>query len=172
MKTQQSIAHQFGLVYRMIEVNVESMTAGQSLAQPAPGGNCANWIVGHLTNLQNNVMRLIGEAPVWESDQLARAGWEPITGQGQAITWDTLRDRILGSRDRCVAAITRLSDQQMQEQVPHPFGGTASRAELLSLLAFHQAYHSGQLGLTRRIAGLEGAVKGPGQPKGTVAATR
>jgi hypothetical protein len=43
MKTQQSIAHQFGLVYRMIEVNVEGMTAEQSLAQPAPGGNCANW---------------------------------------------------------------------------------------------------------------------------------
>jgi len=172
MNTQQSIAQQFGFVYRMIEMNVEGMTAEQSLVQPAPGGNCANWIVGHLTNLQNNVMSLIGEAPVWESPQLAFAGWEPITGQAQAIAWDTLRDRILGSRDRCVAAIARLSDSQMEEKVPHPFGGTTSRAELLSLLAFHQSYHSGQLGLARRIAGLEGAVKGPGQPKGMAAASR
>lgn len=170
MKTQQSIANQFGLVHRMIEVNVEGMTAEQSIAQPAPGGNCANWIVGHLTNVQNNVMRLIGEAPVWESDQLAHAGWEPITGKGQAIAWETMSDRLLGSRDRCVAAISRLSDQQMEEQVPHPFGGTTSRAELLSLLAFHQAYHSGQLGIARRIAGMEGAVKGPGQPQRTAAA--
>ena len=172
MKTQQSIAHQFGLVYRMIEVNVEGMTAEQSLAQPAPGGNCANWIVGHLTNIQNNVMRLVGEAPVWESQQLAHAGWETITGQGQAIPWETMRDRLLASRDRCLAAISRLSDQQMADQVPHPFEGTTSRAELLSLLAFHQSYHSGQLAIARRIAGLEGVVKGPGQPKATAAASR
>lgn len=170
MNTQQAIAHQFGLVYRMIEVNVEGMTAEQSLAQPSPGGNCANWIVGHLTNVQNDLMKAIGQAPVWESDQLAHAGWEPITGKGQAIAWDTLRDRILGSRDRCVAAISSLSDAQMAEQVPHPFGGTTSRAELLSLVAFHQAYHAGQLGIARRVAGLEGAVKGPGQPRGTAVA--
>ena len=164
MNTQQAIAHQFGLVYRMIEVNVAGMTAEQSLAQPSPGGNCANWIVGHLTNVQNNLMKAIGQPPVWESDQLAHAGWEPITGKGQAIAWDTLRDRILGSRDRCVAAIASLSEAQMVEQVPHPFGGTTSRAELLSLVAFHQAYHAGQLGIARRVAGLEGAVKAPGQP--------
>lgn len=170
MNTQQAIAHQFGLVYRMIEVNVEGMTAEQSLAQPSPGGNCANWIVGHLTNVQNDLMKAIGQAPVWESDQLAHAGWEPITGKGQAIAWDTLRDRILGSRDRCVAAISSLSDAQMAEQVPHPFGGTTSRAELLSLVAFHQAYHAGQLGIARRVAGLEGAVKAPGQPRGTAVA--
>jgi uncharacterized damage-inducible protein DinB len=47
--------------------------------------------------------------------------------------------------------------------VPHPFGGQTSRAELLALLAQHQMYHAGQLGIVRRIAGLEGAVKGPGQ---------
>jgi uncharacterized damage-inducible protein DinB len=170
MKTQQAIAQQFGFVYRMIADNVEGMTAEQSLASPTPGGNCANWIVGHLTNVQNGVMRAIGQEPVWESEQLANAGWEPITGKGKAIAWETMRDRILGSRDRCVAAIANLSDAQMAEQVPHPFGGTTSRAELLSLLAFHQAYHSGQLGITRRVAGLEGAVKGPGQPKGTAAA--
>lgn len=172
MNTQQSIAHQFGLVYRMIADNVEGMTAAQSLAQPSPGGNCANWILGHLTNTQNRVMRLAGEEPVWESEQLANAGWEPITGPKSAIAWETLRDRILGSRERCVTAISNLSDEKMRDELPHPFGGTASRAQLLSLLAFHQAYHAGQLAIARRVAGLEGVVKGPGQPKGTPLANR
>src|SRR5262249_15619821 len=85
MKNQQMLAHQFDLVYRMIAENVAGMTAEQSLAQPSPGGNCANWILGHLTNVQNSVMKLVGEEPVWESDQLSRAGWEPITGQHKAI---------------------------------------------------------------------------------------
>lgn len=165
MKTQQAIANQFGFVYRMIEVNTEGMTAEQSLAQPIPGGNCANWIVGHLTNVQNVIMKAIGQPPVWESEQLGNAGWDPITGPHKAIAWDAMRDRILGSRDRCVAAISSLSDAQMAEPVPHPFGGTASRAEVLALGAFHQAYHAGQLAIARRVAGLEGVVKGPGQPK-------
>ena len=66
-------------------------------------------------------------------------------------------------RERCLAAISALSDDAMAESVPHPFGGTCTRAELLNILAFHQAYHAGQLAMSRRIAGLEGAVKGPGQ---------
>jgi hypothetical protein len=110
-------------------------------------------------------MALVGEPAVWESDQLTRAGWDPITSQANAIDWDTLRDRFLASRDRCLSALSALSDQSLSEQVPAPFGGMTSRAELLGILSFHQAYHSGQLAIARRIAGLEGAVKGPGQPK-------
>lgn len=165
MDLKENLALQFRLVYQMVAANVEGMTPVQSMAQPEAGGNCANWILGHLTNVQNGVMGLVGEPAVWESDQLARAGWDPITSKANAIDWDTLRDRFLGSRDRCLSAISALSDQSLSEQVPQPFGGTTSRGELLGILSFHQAYHSGQLAIARRIAGLEGAVKGPGQPR-------
>jgi len=163
MNVQEAIAKQFGFMYQVTAANLEGMTPEQSLAQPSPGGNCANWILGHLTNVQNGVMRALGEKPVWESDELARAGFEPIVGRSAAIDWNTLRDRFLGSRERCLAAISAVSDEKLAESVPHPFGGTISRAELLNLLAFHQAYHGGQLAMSRRIAGLGGAVKAPGQ---------
>jgi len=172
MKGQELIAHQYDVVYQMIAANLEGMTAEQSLAQPSPGGNCANWILGHMTNVQNGVLRALGEEPVWESEQLKNAGWEPITGRATAIEWTTMRDRMLGSRERCVAAMSSLSEERMADEVPHPFGGTTSRGMLLSTLAFHQAYHAGQLGIARRIAGLEGAVKGPGQPRAAAAANR
>lgn len=163
MKAQKSLTQLFGLMYQIMEHNLEGMTLDHSVVQPTRGGNCANWMLGHLTNIQNSVMRLIGEAPVWESDQLQRAGFAPITGPGNAIEWNTLRQRFLGSRQRCLTAISRLSDDKLAEIVPHPFGGTCSRAELLNTLAFHQAYHAGQLALARRAAGLEGVIKGPGQ---------
>ena len=165
MSLKENLALQFRLVYQSVAANLEGMTGEQSLARPEAGGNCANWILGHLTNVQNGVMALIGEPAVWESDQLARAGWDPITNEANAIDWGTLRDRFLDSRERCLSAISALSDESLGEQVPHPFGGTTSRAELLGILSFHQAYHVGQLGIVRRIAGLEGAVKGPGQPR-------
>jgi uncharacterized damage-inducible protein DinB len=163
MNTQEAVAQHFRLMYQTAAANLDRLTHEQSLVQPSPGGNCANWILGHLVSVHNGVMGLLGEKPVWESSQLARAGDDPITGPANAIDWNTLRDRFLGSRERCLAAISALSGDALAESVPHPFGGTCSRAELLNLLAFHQTYHTGQLALSRRIAGLEGAVKGPRQ---------
>lgn len=163
MKQQESLSQHFGLMYQTAAANLNGMTQEHSLAQPPEGGNCANWILGHLTKVQNGLMSLIGEQPVWESEQLQRAGFDPITGSSNAIDWNTLRDQFLGSKERCLAAVSRLSDQALAESVPHPFGGTCTRAELLNVLAFHQTYHVGQLALARRAAGLEGAIKGPGQ---------
>lgn len=163
MNMQESIAQHFQYMYQTAAANMNGLTQEQSLTQPPRGGNCANWILGHLTNVHNGVMDLVGEKPVWESDQLARAGVEPITGSANAIEWNTMRERFLGTKERCLAAISKLSDKALAEPVPHPFGGTTTRAGLLNTLAFHQTYHVGQLALSRRIAGLEGAVKGPGQ---------
>jgi uncharacterized damage-inducible protein DinB len=164
MSVQQSLAQQFGIMYGVAASNVNGLTHEQSLVQPSHGGNCANWILGHMVNVHNRLMKLVGEKPVWESEQLAHAGFEAITTPDGAIDWDTLRDRFLGSRERCLAAISALSDDALAEKLPNPFGGTATRAELLTVLAFHQSYHTGQLALARRAAGLKGAVKGPGQP--------
>jgi uncharacterized damage-inducible protein DinB len=168
MKPQESLSQHFGLMYYTVDANVKGITHQQSLAQPDHGGNCANWILGHLVNVHNGVMGLVGEAPVWESDQLKRAGFEPITGPSNAIEWSMLRDRFLESKKRCLAALSRLSDQALAESVPHPFGGSCSREELLNTLAFHQTYHAGQLALARRVAGLEGVIKGPGQAQAAV----
>jgi len=163
MRIQDLLAQNYGHSFQIAAVNTEGMTQAHSLAHPARGGNCANWILGHLTNVQNGVMGLIGEKPVWENEQLKRAGFDPITQADEAIDWEMLRERFLGSRERCLAAIAKLSDDSLAETVPHPFGGTCSRAELLTTLAFHQAYHVGQLGVVRRVAGLDGVVKQPGQ---------
>ena len=165
MKVQEVLAQQFGLVYQVTAANLEGMTQQHSLAQPSPGGNCANWILGHLTNVQNGAMQLIGANPVWESEQLKRAGFDPIESAAGAIDWNTMRDRFLGSRESCIAAVSALSDGALSETVPHPFGGTCTRAELLAILAFHQTYHAGQLAMCRRVAGLDGVIRAPGQPQ-------
>ncbi|MEZ4415615.1 MAG: DinB family protein [Gemmatimonadota bacterium] len=164
MTAKDLIQSQFGLIYQVVSANTEGLSHADSLRQPDPGGNCANWILGHLTHVQNSAMQLLGEAPVWESEQLTRAGEDPITRAEGAIDWDTMRSAFLASKDRCLAAIARQSDAElMQGGIPHPFGGETTRQELLALLAFHQAYHAGQLAISRRVAGYPGAVRAPGQ---------
>jgi uncharacterized damage-inducible protein DinB len=172
MTAQEILTQQFALMYDVAKRNLDGVTAEQSLAQPPSGGNCANWILGHLVNVHNGAMRLLNQPPVWESEQLKRAGFDPITGPDNAIDWDELRDRFLGSRKRCLDAVATLSDEAMSEAgIPHPFGGTTTRGDLLGILAFHQTYHVGQLGVARRIAGLDGAILGPGQPARDAVAT-
>lgn len=163
MTTQETLGQHLAMTYHTAEANLKDMTQEHSLARPTAGGNCANWILGHLVTIHNYLMEILGEPPVWESEQLARAGFDPIEDPGDAIAWDTLRDRFLGSRERCLAALRRLTDEALAEELPDPFGGSSSRAKLLTVIAFHQAYHAGQLGVLRRIAGLSGAIQGPGQ---------
>lgn len=166
MRLQEALAKQFGMMYGTAASNLEGMTQEESLIAPDSGGNCANWVLGHLTTVHNGVMRLLGEPPVWDNEQLSIPRFfAPIDDPSRAVDWNTLRERFMGSSERCVAACSRLSDAAMSESLPDPFGGSTTRGELLARLSYHQAYHVGQLGVLRRVAGLEGKVKGPGQPK-------
>lgn len=161
--TRATLERNYAVVYQAAEANLDGVTPEASLTRPKKGGNCANWILGHLVVVHNGVMDLVGEDPVWDSDRLDRVRRGPITGPDEALDWDELRDRFLGSRERCLAAVRALTDQELEEEMPDPFGDVTSRAELLATLAFHQAYHVGQLGMARRVAGLPGAISGPDQ---------
>ena len=164
MSERDLLVNQFGTAFELVRRNVEGLTHEDSLLPAAGGGNTANWILGHLVNVQNGVMRLIGAPAVWESEQLERARFDhPIRAESDAIDWATLVARWNSSRAACVSALAALSDEALEEKVPHPFGGETTRAGLLATLAVHQCYHAGQLGMLRRAAGKKAAILAPGQ---------
>lgn len=164
MTVRDMLVLQFGAVYTVIARNVDGLTRADSLAPAAGGGNTANWILGHLANMQNAVMGLISAPPVWESEQLERARFDhPIRNAQDAIDWDTLVERFNASRDACLGALASLSDEMLAEPMPDAFGNDSTRAGVLAILAAHQWYHAGQLGMSRRAAGLRTAILGPGQ---------
>jgi uncharacterized damage-inducible protein DinB len=163
MNAADAIRANYMLAYRTTGMNTEGMSHEDSLRQPSPAGNCANWILGHLAAVQNEIMKLLGEAPAWDSEALQRTA-APITGAEEAIDWDVMRREFLGSEERCLAAIDRLDAAKLDEPgYPNPLGGEVTFGELLNFLAFHQSYHAGQLGLCRRLAGHDGAITGPGE---------
>ena len=159
MHVKQALKSQYSLFYRTVAMNTEGMTHQDSLIQPEPAGNCANWILGHLIMAQNMIMAANGEAPAWESDTLDNAGEDPIIDGSQAIDWDTARAKLLASQNRCLAAIENLTDEQLDEGgYTNPLGGEITLGGLINFLAYHQAYHAGQLGMSRRLAGYESAI--------------
>jgi uncharacterized damage-inducible protein DinB len=162
MEARTVLAEQIRLLYDTLAQNVEGMSEAHSLVQPQGGGNCANWILGHLTAVQNHFAALLEAEPVWEDPSLERAGRTPITEPHQAIPWDTMVTRFLDSGERILQALAKLPERRLADPVPDPFGGTTPRIGLLTVLAFHQVYHAGQLALSRRMAGLPGAIQIPG----------
>ncbi|MGH7577901.1 MAG: DinB family protein [Longimicrobiales bacterium] len=158
------LVQQFGTIYAVIARNVDGLTHEDSLAPGAGGGNTANWILGHLVNVQNAVMQLVGAPPVWESEQLERARFDhPIHDADDAIDWDTLVERFNASGDACLAGLAALSDDALAEKMLDPFGNDSTRAGVLVGLVIHQCYHAGQLGMARRAAGKKAAILAPGQ---------
>ena len=163
MSAAALLAREYDLMYMTAGMNLEGMTREHSLVQPSPGGNCANWILAHVVGVQNSVLQLAGAEPVWDDESLAAVGTDPVTGPDDAVDWAELVERFLSSRERCVAAVEGLSEETLSDRLEDPFGDECSRAELLGLLLVHQMYHVGQLGLSRRLAGLPGAIRGPEQ---------
>ncbi|MEO7102258.1 MAG: DinB family protein [Gemmatimonadaceae bacterium] len=148
---------------RILRMNTEGITQAESLIQPQAAGNCMNWVVGHLLAVYHHVLPLVGQKPVLPESQLSRydRGSAPIKDMSGALdinemlsVWDETCKRI----DTGLASLTTA-----QLDAPAPVSPMNNPNETIgSLLAFfcwHQAYHVGQTGVLRRVAGKEGAIK-------------
>jgi len=61
--------------------------------------------------------------------------------------------RLLGLRDA-----GHVDEARKELDLKHEEGATRPRGAQLHFLHFHEAYHAGQLGLLRRMAGKDGAI--------------
>lgn len=148
-----------GVIHRVASLAVQDITHEESLAQPGPNGNCINWILGHLIRVNDNIMRLLGQNPLGGFERYERGGAPIKNGEGAADfskllqAWDESTRRI----DEGLSGITLDALDR-----PAPFSPTGNPNEtvrsLLTTLLFHQSYHTGQLGMLRRIAGKPGAI--------------
>ena len=55
---------------QVVRINVDGLTQEESLIQPSPGGNCLNWVVGHLLCIYQRTLPLLGQKPVMDEGAL------------------------------------------------------------------------------------------------------
>lgn len=127
---------------------------------PGPhGGNCAHWLLAHLVRTRRELLRVLAE-------DVARGDWESAYGQGsraalhpQTPPPDALAREFADLGARLAARLSALDPTHAGRPFPYPLpdgGGTV--ADGAHFLHFHEAYHLGQLGLLRRIAGKPGFI--------------
>jgi hypothetical protein len=161
--TGSDLTRMFEMSYLAIKRNLEDLTHGDSIVAPQNGGNCLNWVLGHVVLTRNTMLQLTGGSPVMagEAVNVYKRGSLPCGSDGY-LDLATLRGFLDDSQQQLMRALAALSDKAVASPVPPPYNRpplSGSLGEALIRLHYHEAYHNGQMGLLRRIAGKEGAIK-------------
>ena len=139
----------FQFNHRVIGINLEGITHEESLVSNETGGNCINWILGHIIFNRDEIFTILGLPPDCNEkfSSLYSRGTKNIKAEN-AEKLETLLDKFNASQKKLEVG---LSDAD--------FSGNPEKLKSLAFYAFHEAYHAGQTGILRRIAGKEGAIK-------------
>ena len=145
----------FDVNQRVLHRTLNGLTHEDSLIQPPVGGNCLNWVLGHVVATRGGLLNLLGEKPIWSDDDeiLYKRGSRPIQDGSKAKPLHSILADYDRSQERLRAGISRLSESAMKEK-----RGEDTLGESLHFLHFHEAYHIGQMAILRRMAGKEGAI--------------
>ncbi len=152
----QTLAMLFGSTHGTLMMNIAGLNHEDSLRAPHPGGNCLNWVLGHIVATRNQVMALVGEPPVWSAEEAAPyiRGSAPLTAGSPARPFEEIIAALGRSQERILARLARMSEADLAAPAQKATVGSK-----LATLQFHEAYHAGQVGLLRRLVGKQGVIR-------------
>lgn len=131
----------------VINKNLKDISHEESLISPEKGGSCINWILGHLIYNKDFALETLGIERITgkQYEELYNSGTK--SKPGNAIALDELIKLFNEGHEKLITALAE-KDLTGEEQI-----GT------IAGLAFHEAYHAGQIGLLRRIIGKPSVIK-------------
>ena len=156
------IALQFRYTHHVLKQNLDGFTEDEGLRTPEAGGNGANWILGHLLNSRAELLEVLGRPEPWHVDRLAayKRGTHGL-GADEAIALPNLLADLDTTQESLLAGFKAFDLARLGD--PAPWSPTENPKETLGSLfaglAFHEAYHTGQTGLLRRMVGKQGTIK-------------
>lgn len=150
------LSHIFNYNYRSLKINTDDISHEESLICPDQGGNCINWVLGHILTSRNGILEKLGEPITPDSDKYSQyaRGSETVIDSSNAIPIKQLLRHLQESQEKLENALSNLSEVDLEKPMEKRTLG-----ETLEFLQFHETYHIGQLGILRRIVGKEGAIK-------------
>ncbi len=154
--TRETLLDLFTINHGALHLNVKDLSDQDALVQPAPDGNCLAWVVGHLVSSRDSALKLVGAGAFWDPESTKRyaRGSAPVRGPGDGKPLAALLADFDLSQERLTAWLKSAPDSAWTS----PLEGWGTVAKGLFFLHFHEAYHIGQTGVLRRLAGKKGAI--------------
>jgi hypothetical protein len=141
----QALIKLFNYNFELVSKQASGVSHLESLLQPPCGGNCFNWLLGHVISSRTFPLRYVGEQPVWTDLQRARyrADTVAITGDEEGvINFDDLVIALNLSQERLLDALNRMNYEDMCR--PSGFADNTV-GDSLGYFYFHEAQHVGQI---------------------------
>jgi uncharacterized damage-inducible protein DinB len=136
---------QFRMTQWILDRNLEGLTNEHGSVRAVPDGSDLAWLVRHVISVRNAVLPSLGQEAV------------PLDG---TMPLEALVASYAVSQERLLAGLSALTDDGLSAAPPVRRGDEPETlGTLLSKIAIHEAYHLGQTGILRRIAGKEGAIR-------------
>jgi len=143
--------------YGVILRQVAGLNHEQSLLQLPFRGNCLNWVIGHITQSRNKMLKIVGVATVWTDEQIARYDREsqPVVNGDDAMQFEQILTDLKQTHERFVEKLSSMSQDDLTLPAPEVIKGIPdwSISEFLNFLLWHETYHVGQTEILRQLAG-------------------
>lgn len=148
MISNQMLLSMYAYSFDLVLQAARGLTHLKSLAQPYPGGNPANWVLGHILTSRCNLLAMLELDPPWD---FARC--RPYLPDAELPTEDggledlgTILADLEMSQGLFLNALRELQPEEL-----HEIRGENSLAEELASYAVHEAYHAGELALIQEL---------------------
>ncbi|HEX8172489.1 MAG TPA: DinB family protein [Thermoanaerobaculia bacterium] len=156
-----TLTTQFRMNEYIANANLDGITHEDSLVRAIAGGNTLNWVAGHIVSTRCHVLPALRREPVWKDEQMrlySRA--MAVAGDTELLPFDEVVRALRLSLERLLDGIAALSDEELAAPAPfNPGPDPETIGSLLTKMAIHEAYHLGQTGILRRVAGKAGAIR-------------
>jgi len=161
--TGNELAAMYEFSFGAIKRNLDGLSNEDTLIQPPEGGNCLNWVLGHILTARGALLTLAGGKPVLQGDKAEhyRRGSAGVKAGDDVLDLATLRGLLEDSQQQLIPALAAMSEEDLAAPVPEAMRRpplTGSMGDAFVRLAYHEGYHNGQIGLLRRLAGKAGAI--------------
>ncbi len=155
MITIANLQRIFEMEKEIVHEQTNGLTQQDSLLQPQPGGNCLNWVMGHLLTNQVEIIQALGGASPFEAADIARypRDSEPVKGEEQGVL---PLSKLISMYDQGHEVIVQLLGSMAEADFEKEIVVRERKTTLgwrVFFLHFHHTYHIGQLEYLRQLAG-------------------
>jgi uncharacterized damage-inducible protein DinB len=139
----------------IIKMQTKDLTHADSLIQPPSGGNCLNWVLGHIAENRDGILKLIGQAPMLgEPGARYKRGSEPMKESEQAtLLLADILAWLERSQEQLAAVFAKMDETAWTREITVGNNRTMTLGQRVFFLYFHETYHVGQTELFRQLAG-------------------
>ncbi|HEY1012449.1 MAG TPA: DinB family protein [Herpetosiphonaceae bacterium] len=156
MIAPDELAEAFNRNVMIIKMQTAGLSQEDSLLPLPFRGNRLNWVVGHLGQHRDQILELLGEAPL-----LGERG-APYARESAPLTEATPGVLQLGEliglleqgQELIAAALARISPAELEREII-PYARPTTVAKHLFFLYFHETWHAGQTEYLRQLAGTD-----------------